>query len=288
MAQRFASKCSTVGHSSLGSLFNNSSGLLRSSHKIMGSIGCSNFISQQHRTFIQMGTKLKVVDNSGAKIVKCIRVIKGSSRKGARLGDTITASVKQGCEGISDLKMGMQVHGYLVVVGLKNECVSGLCNIYFRCRKIVLGERVFREREGRNALLEHIMMDFKSEDGIVIISALIDMYCKCPSMGEARQSLRVVSCNKIKDNEITPALSSLFYVLKELKWRPDTRSLLSLSLGGTGVGKKGGRFFKRRTGKAPIILNMSTFIILGTFGVAHYIQCKFFNSNFSLNVFNCE
>ncbi|OVA00942.1 Leucine-rich repeat [Macleaya cordata] len=59
------------------------------------------------------------------------------------------------------------------------------------------------------------------------------------------QSLKVVSCNNIKDTEVTPALSSLFSVLKELTWRPDSRSLLSSGLAGTGVGKKGGRFFRR-------------------------------------------
>uniref|UniRef100_A0A2P2J6Q9 Uncharacterized protein MANES_01G269900 n=1 Tax=Rhizophora mucronata TaxID=61149 RepID=A0A2P2J6Q9_RHIMU len=58
------------------------------------------------------------------------------------------------------------------------------------------------------------------------------------------ERLRVISCNNIKDGEVTPALASLFSVLKELKWRPDTRSLLSLSLEGTGLGNKGGRFFK--------------------------------------------
>ncbi|OAY68011.1 F-box protein [Ananas comosus] len=46
--------------------------------------------------------------------------------------------------------------------------------------------------------------------------------------------------------EVSPALSSLFSDLKELKWRPDTKSLLAMSLAGTGMGKKGGRFFKRR------------------------------------------
>jgi F-box/leucine-rich repeat protein 2/20 len=58
------------------------------------------------------------------------------------------------------------------------------------------------------------------------------------------QRLRVVSCNKIKDSEVTPALAALFSVLKELKWRPDCRSLLQSSLAETGLGKKGGRFFK--------------------------------------------
>ncbi|XP_057980564.1 F-box protein At5g07670-like [Malania oleifera] len=58
------------------------------------------------------------------------------------------------------------------------------------------------------------------------------------------QRLRVVSCNNIRDSEVTPAVAALFSVLKELKWRPDSKSLLSSSLAGTGVGKKG-RFFKR-------------------------------------------
>ncbi|KAK9095459.1 hypothetical protein Scep_026928 [Stephania cephalantha] len=59
------------------------------------------------------------------------------------------------------------------------------------------------------------------------------------------QRLRVVSCNNVKGSEVTPALSSLFSVLKELKWRPDTRSLLA----GTDLGRKGGRFFKRGSRK---------------------------------------
>ncbi|XP_074272947.1 F-box protein At5g51380-like [Silene latifolia] len=59
------------------------------------------------------------------------------------------------------------------------------------------------------------------------------------------QTLKVVSCNNIQDAEITPELATLFSVLKELKWRPNSRSLLATSLSGTGVGKKGGRFFKR-------------------------------------------
>ncbi|KAF8412981.1 hypothetical protein HHK36_000953 [Tetracentron sinense] len=59
------------------------------------------------------------------------------------------------------------------------------------------------------------------------------------------KSLRVVSCNNIKDSEVAPELSALFSVLKELQWRPDSRALLSSNLAGTGLGKRGSRFFKR-------------------------------------------
>ncbi|XP_038982491.1 F-box protein At5g51380-like [Phoenix dactylifera] len=60
------------------------------------------------------------------------------------------------------------------------------------------------------------------------------------------QRLTVVSCNKVKDDEVSPALASLFSVLKELKWRPDSKSVLAMSLAGTGMGKKGARFFRKR------------------------------------------
>jgi len=44
---------------------------------------------------IQMQTKLEVADNSGAKIVKCIKVLGGSKRMSAGLGDVIVVAVQQ-------------------------------------------------------------------------------------------------------------------------------------------------------------------------------------------------
>jgi len=44
---------------------------------------------------IQQETRLKVTDNSGAKELLCIRVLGGSGRRYAHVGDIITASVKQ-------------------------------------------------------------------------------------------------------------------------------------------------------------------------------------------------
>lgn len=44
---------------------------------------------------IQQETRLRVADNSGAKEILCIRVLGGSRRRYARVGDVITASVKQ-------------------------------------------------------------------------------------------------------------------------------------------------------------------------------------------------
>ena len=44
---------------------------------------------------IQMQSRLDVADNSGAKKVQCIKVLGGSKRKYAHLGDLIVVSVKE-------------------------------------------------------------------------------------------------------------------------------------------------------------------------------------------------
>lgn len=44
---------------------------------------------------IQQESRLKVADNSGAKEILCIRVVGGTRRRYARIGDVITATIKQ-------------------------------------------------------------------------------------------------------------------------------------------------------------------------------------------------
>lgn len=48
---------------------------------------------------IQAETRLKVADNSGAKDLLCIKVLGGSRRRYARVGDIITCSVKSALPG---------------------------------------------------------------------------------------------------------------------------------------------------------------------------------------------
>ncbi len=48
---------------------------------------------------IQSETRLKVADNSGAKDILCIKVLGGSRRRYAAVGDVITASVKAAIPG---------------------------------------------------------------------------------------------------------------------------------------------------------------------------------------------
>ena len=44
---------------------------------------------------IRLRTRLNVADNSGARVVECIRVLKGSADTVAQIGDIIVVSVKQ-------------------------------------------------------------------------------------------------------------------------------------------------------------------------------------------------
>jgi ribosomal protein L14, bacterial/organelle len=48
---------------------------------------------------IQPQTRLKVADNTGAKEIMCIRVLGGSFRRSANIGDIIVASVKTAAPG---------------------------------------------------------------------------------------------------------------------------------------------------------------------------------------------
>ena len=48
---------------------------------------------------IQQETRLKVADNTGAKELLCIRVMGGSTRRYAQIGDVIVASVKDATPG---------------------------------------------------------------------------------------------------------------------------------------------------------------------------------------------
>ncbi len=62
---------------------------------------------------IQMQTRLTVADNTGAKEVMCIKVLGGSRRRTAGLGDVIICSVKTVIPG-SDIKKKAIVRGVIV------------------------------------------------------------------------------------------------------------------------------------------------------------------------------
>lgn len=71
---------------------------------------------------IQMQTRLKVADNTGAKELMCIRVLGGSGRRYANIGDVVVASVKKATPG-GVVKKGEVVKAVIVrsVKGLRRE-----------------------------------------------------------------------------------------------------------------------------------------------------------------------
>ncbi|GIS06229.1 MAG: hypothetical protein CM15mP109_09850 [Candidatus Dadabacteria bacterium] len=67
---------------------------------------------------IQMQTKLDVADNSGAKQVQCIKVLGGSKRRTASIGDIIVVSVK---EAFQEVKLKGEVLKAVIVRTKRNS-----------------------------------------------------------------------------------------------------------------------------------------------------------------------
>jgi len=62
---------------------------------------------------IQAQTRLDVADNTGARSAMCIKVLGGSKRRYASVGDIIVATVKRALPG-GDVKQGQIVRGVIV------------------------------------------------------------------------------------------------------------------------------------------------------------------------------
>ncbi len=109
---------------------------------------------------IQMQSKLEVADNSGAKIVKCIKVLGGSKRMSAGVGDTIVVAVQQALPN-GKIKKG-DVKRAVIVRTTYPICRDDGSYIQFDKNSVVLlnaneepvGTRIFgpvaRELRGRN------------------------------------------------------------------------------------------------------------------------------------------
>ncbi|MCL2433089.1 MAG: 50S ribosomal protein L14 [Clostridia bacterium] len=73
---------------------------------------------------IQPQTRLKVADNTGAKEIMCIRVLGGSFRRTAGIGDTIVASVKAASPG-GVVKKGEVIRAVIVRTRRNNRRPDG-------------------------------------------------------------------------------------------------------------------------------------------------------------------
>jgi large subunit ribosomal protein L14 len=109
---------------------------------------------------IQMQTNLEVADNSGARRVQCIKVLGGSKRRYASVGDVIVVSVKEAIPR-GRVKKG-EMHRAVVVRTAKEICRSDGSAIRFDTNAAVLidpqneliGTRIFgpvtRELRSKN------------------------------------------------------------------------------------------------------------------------------------------
>src|SRR5258706_9705780 len=73
---------------------------------------------------IQQESRLKVADNTGAKEILCIRVLGGSGRRYAGIGDVIVATVKDAIPG-GNVKKGHVVKSVIVRPVKERRCADG-------------------------------------------------------------------------------------------------------------------------------------------------------------------
>jgi len=99
---------------------------------------------------IQNLSRLKVADNTGAKIVMCVRVLGGYRKRYARIGDIITAVVKEAVPH-SSIKKSDIVHAVIVRTKKETRRKDGsyirfsenACVIIDKVKKEPKGTRVF-------------------------------------------------------------------------------------------------------------------------------------------------
>ncbi|HOV13284.1 MAG TPA: 50S ribosomal protein L14 [Spirochaetota bacterium] len=73
---------------------------------------------------IQSESMLKVADNSGAKLVKCIKVLGGTRRRYASIGDIIVVSVREALPN-GAIKKGSKLKGVIVRVNREYRRADG-------------------------------------------------------------------------------------------------------------------------------------------------------------------
>jgi len=88
---------------------------------------------------IQVQTRLRVADNSGARVVMCIHVDGGSRRRYGGLGDVITAAVKEATPG-GTVKMHEVVKAVIVRVAKNTRRPDGSYIKFDDNAVVIIGE----------------------------------------------------------------------------------------------------------------------------------------------------
>ena len=88
---------------------------------------------------IQVGTKLNIADNTGAKEIKCIRILGGTRAHYARLGEIFVASVKEAAPR-GAVKEGEVVRAVLVRANKESRRPDGSYIRFDENAAVILGE----------------------------------------------------------------------------------------------------------------------------------------------------
>ena len=97
---------------------------------------------------IQLRTRVKVVDNSGAREVECIHVLGGSGKRYARIGDIIVASVKV-AEPRKEVKKHDVVWALIVRQRKEFKRADGSCIRFSENGCVILVEKTIKPKGGR-------------------------------------------------------------------------------------------------------------------------------------------
>ncbi len=95
---------------------------------------------------IQPETRLKVIDNTGAKEIQCIRVLGGYRKRYARIGDIITATIKKAVPHTS-VKKGEVIHAVIVRTKKETRRANGVY-VRFDDNAAVIVDRKTKEPKG--------------------------------------------------------------------------------------------------------------------------------------------
>lgn len=89
---------------------------------------------------IQMGTILNVADNTGAKKVRCVKVLGGSKKMSAGIGDKIVVSVREAV--VSDkVKKGEVFHAVIVRTRKEKRRKDGIVVRFFDNAAVLLNKQ---------------------------------------------------------------------------------------------------------------------------------------------------
>jgi len=95
---------------------------------------------------VQPETRLKVIDNTGAKEIQCIRVLGGYRKRYARIGDIITATIKKAVPHTS-VKKGEVIHAVIVRTRKETRRANGVY-VRFDDNAAVIVDRKTKEPKG--------------------------------------------------------------------------------------------------------------------------------------------